>query len=242
MLLRTLLAVAFAVGLVGLVASDCLQPASRVAYDPYADVDWDADLALLTQFHDHAGGPNIVQTRIQAYDAAGYHVQALLHYSGCPWLAGAWGEVRDPPEAWLSASVLASLGNTEVILPSGEQVCLGEHFTTPFLTHYIEAWDPAHGSPPVKQPHQYATTQEGIDLARSLGGMVFYGHPLHSTPPDERNFDGVEVFSAHYWNAYLRGSYAADPNENMLANWDALLEEAPSILGIAVNDWLGPVA
>ncbi|MFO7562560.1 MAG: hypothetical protein R6X02_07940 [Enhygromyxa sp.] len=210
--------------------------ALRVYHNPYAEVDWRTDRRLITQFHDHA---HISTARIALYDAAGYDVMPLFHYVGIPETAGAWTEVHWPAEQWLPEGFIEGLVEIEQFFPGGEHAAEW-HFTGPFLTSYIERWDPAKD--PVKRGHHYQTNQELIDLITARGGYPVLAHPwtlLHNFT-DLTGLHAVEVYSAFGELNYLTGVTEHQPNDLMMAVWDDALERDPQVFGLAVNDWHGP--
>ena len=144
----------------------------RIAANPYADTDWQHDIRLKAQFHDHV---KTEPARILAYDQAGYDVVSLMHYSGSAWLENSWKERRWPPADWLSPDLLDNLQNIRFFISNAEEVG-PQHFLSPFLTEYIEYLPP--GSAGEKQPYQYSSVNEGMELIRSLGGLPFLAHPI----------------------------------------------------------------
>ena len=216
-------------------ASDCDLPL-RVYASPYAAVDWDQDRRLIAQFHDH------VQTRtdyLDPYDAAGYHLMSLFHYTGMPDDPAFWTEPRWPAEAWLPSDYFGKLQSIEQFYPGGELVA-DWHITGLFLTEYVEYWDPSVD--PVEQPHQYQTNQELIDRVHERGGYPVLAHPWTAavTFEDLVGLHGVEVYSAFGQMNLATGLTDYDPNELMQEVWDDQLARDPRVLGLAVNDWHGP--
>lgn len=211
--------------------SICL--AVRITSDPYAAVDWVHDVRLKTQFHDHV---NTNADRIIAYDQAGYDVVSLMHYSGAAWVQGAWQERRWPPEDWLPPELLESLENIRFLIPSAEEVA-PRHIVSAFLTEYIEYRHPS--LPGEREPYQYGSTNEGIELIRSLGGLPIVAHPIECCG-HLRGYHAVEIYSGFPAHQFWTGDEPVDHNDGMLAFWDERLMVNPNIYGVAVNDWYGP--
>jgi hypothetical protein len=208
----------------------------RVYHDPYAEVRWDVDRRLRTQFHDHTKDSPAL---LDPYDEAGYHVMPLFQYSGIPDLPAAWTELHWPPEEFLPPGYIEKLGSIERFFPNVE-LAPQWHLTTPFMEDYIERWDPALH--PVKQEHQFETTQEAIDLIEQRGGYPVLAHPW-SSPSNFVGLTGlhaIEIYSAFGKMNHVTQVTQTDPNEWMLRVWDTLLERDPYVLGLAVNDWHGP--
>ena len=113
--------------------------AQPAAYDPYAQVSWGQDIRCKTAFHTHT---DVIESRIRAYDDAGYCAVSFHHYTGLPGQSNAWKVVHWPPEQWLSTGFLASLQNIQVLIPDGEHPGW-DHFTSPFLTSYLECYQDA---------------------------------------------------------------------------------------------------
>ena len=206
----------------------------RVYRSPYENVDWIADLRLVTQLHDHVGADT---ARIRKYDEAGYHAVALLSYSGVPSLPYTARERLWPAESVLPDAFRASLRGLSLFLPGAEEVGF-DHFTSPFLTEYIERHEPGN-----RTPLTYASTQEGIDLTNALGGLVILAHPWgrSSTYSVMRGIAGMEIYSAF---AAVK-ERDRDPdllhgNSTMLTHWDQRLAFDQGVVGIAVNDHYGP--
>jgi hypothetical protein len=204
-------------------------------------VDWNNDLRLLTQLHDHVEGDS---AKIKAYDDAGYNVVGLLDYSGASSLAYAKRERLWPPDRLLSEGFRSGLQNIRLFIPDAEEVGY-LHLISPFLTEYIERWERVPGAP--QGPRQYSSTQEGIELIQSLGGLAFIAHPWGMRRAYGRleDYDGVEIYNAiipvQQRNGVLVQEVVyADVNDAMIQVWDDLLQRNPSLLGIAVNDHFGP--
>lgn len=226
------------------VVYDPTQP--RVYHDPYRDVDWDNDYRLKAQHHDHPTDPPettdlAVQEVILAYDAAGYDVISIMHYSGVASLDYAWKEKRWPSEDWLSQPFLNNLQNVKFFIPNAEESGFGNlHVTSPFLSTYIAKWQPNYYIE--RQPWHYSTKQELIDLINSYGGMVFIAHPTepYETYAALKNYAGIEIYSAYIRHRDRRAGSEFDANAILLSNWDSMLLANQSVLGIAVNDHFGP--
>jgi hypothetical protein len=213
----------------------------HVRSNPYAAVDWQADLRLKVQLHDHVG---VDTAGLRAYDRAGYDAMSLMHYSGAPNLSYAWTARRWPPAQWLPAGFLTSLEHIREFIPNAEEV--GEaHVTSPFLTEYI-----SRVGGPIVLPagNLYTTTQGCIDAIRRHGGLAFVAHPWVSLAEllSLADYNGIEIYSAFakYKDDVVRDSIGMTEGRThmLLANWDALLVRNPQVLGIAVNDHYGPNA
>lgn len=211
-----------------------------VGYNPYEDVDFSGHARLLGQHHDHAG---VTQSRLLAYDAAGYNVLGLQDYSGNPRFSYAWTQRRWPPDKWLPKAFMAQLKNIELFLPNAEEVGIPEfHATSSFARTYIES------APDTDQPReawQYKTNTEMLQLIRAGGGVPCLAHPFE--PLVDTNYFAkipcVEVYSAYAEAMKDQGVAfytSRDRRRVMLDNWDRLLRENPRVLGIAVNDHFGP--
>jgi len=218
-----------------------------VSYDPYADVAWSLWHRALAQHHDHMG--RLLLDRIRAYDEAGYNVIVPLDYagksSGLPtycnyrlWPVHKFLRGFDSDE-----QVLAALNNIKLFVPGMEEIGC-HHVTSPFLTTYIELWEPERC--PTKQPWQYETTQECIDLINKYGGLAIIAHPTARAGlyKDLNNYRGIEIFNAYYYQQWLmEQGYPGSINyiDHFQAVWDFLLMyKDTKIWGFAVNDWFGP--
>jgi hypothetical protein len=215
--------------------------ASRVYFDPYAGIRWGTVHHLTSQFHDHV---RTMPSRIASYDDAGYDAVAVMHYSGIPTRnTDAWTAKRWPPEDWFTPEFLASLRNIKVLFPSAEEVGV-QHVSSPFMTAYIEWFDPAVQT--VKLPHQYSTLQEVVSLVREHGGLPTLAHPVWSTVA-QRNamtivsgYHAIEIYNGHtaYHNA--KGWWAYDALDRLTQIWDVMLLANPRVFGVSVNDHYGP--
>ena len=208
----------------------------RVYYNPYAEVDWRRDRRLIAQFHDHA---HVSVDRISLYDDAGYDVMPMFHYIGLPQLEAAWTEVHWPAESWLPEGFIEGLVEIEQFFPGGEHAA-DWHMTGPFLTSYIEHWDPTKD--PAKLAHHYETDQELIDLITARGGYPVLAHPWASLQrfADLTGLHAVEIYSAFGEINYLTGITDTQPNDLMMAVWNDALERDPQVFAVSVNDWHGP--
>jgi hypothetical protein len=115
------------------------------------------------------------------------------------------------------------------------------HITSPFLTTYIELWEPAYCG--TKKPWHYENTQQCIDLINQYGGLALIAHPTENVNYylNLRNYKGIEIFNAHYYRSWLLGQSSINFNEHFQAVWDQLLiNKDTKIWGFAVNDWWGP--
>jgi hypothetical protein len=214
----------------------------RIYHSPYRETDWMGDQRLLAQHHDHTATSI---EKLRAYDEAGYHVVPLMDYSGAPSLSYALKTRLWPPESVLPADFLAGLQHIRVFLPTAEEVGdLSNHMTSPFLTTYIELWEPARNA--VKQPWQYQTVLEMVGVVSSHGGLSIVAHPWNegqSLQLGSSSF-GVEIYSAYAEDRRRQGigEFARrDHNEALLRYWDRVLEMNPSVVGLAVNDHFGPL-
>lgn len=215
--------------------------ALRLYHSPYADVAWSLALRLKAQHHDHVG---FSEAKIRAYDAAGYNVVALLDYSGNPLMPQALRRRLWPPKDVLRDSFVASLGNIRLFVPGAEEV--GDeilHVTSPFLTQYIQRWDPASGP---KQTDEYETTTEMRELITAKGGDAVLAHPWHEhiEPAWAAKFKAMEMynaFAAVFYRKPVTEFMKTDRNAVMLAAWDKALALNSGLIGIAVNDHFGPL-
>jgi hypothetical protein len=213
-----------------------------VAYNPYATVDFAQTPRLLSQHHDHAG---VSQSKLLAYDEAGYNVLSLQDYSGNQRYNYAWTARRWPPDKWLPKDFMARLQNLEMFLPNAEEVGIAElHVTSTFLQKYIEI---VPDGQPIADAYQYSTITELLNLVNSSGGVPCLAHPFEPLPDtnywSNRELPCLEIYSAFAEGLKEQGSpyfTAKDRNEVMRSNWDRLLRENPRTLGIAVNDHFGP--
>jgi hypothetical protein len=214
----------------------------RIFHNPYRDTDWAGDQRLLAQHHDHTG---LDLDKLRAYDQAGYAVVPLMDYSGAPSLSYALKTRLWPPESALPADFLASLQHIRVFLPDAEEVGdLSNHMTSPFLTTYIELWEPARN--PVKQSWQYQTVTEMIGVVGRLGGLPIVAHPWNEGQSVQLGVSsfGVEIYSAFAEDRRRQGigDFARrDHNQALLQYWDRVLQLNPAVVGLAVNDHFGPL-
>jgi hypothetical protein len=230
-------------GLVACAAARPTEPPAtfRVTANPYAAVDWSQTLRLKVELHDHVGTDT---AGLRAYDRAGYDAMSRMHYSGAPLLSYAWTARRWPPEQWLGAGFRGSLVRIREFVPNAEEVGAA-HVISPFLTAFISR----AGNPVLDLPEDatYVTTQGCIDAIRRYGGLAFLAHPWMSIEEilSLRNYTGIEIYSAFARYHDEVSDSAAIPGGRgrlLLANWDAVLGQNPSVYGIAVNDHYGPSA
>jgi hypothetical protein len=212
----------------------------RIYRSPYREVDWSTDLRLQAQHHDHIGSS---VNRLAAYDKAGYDVVALMDYSGAPSLPQARTSRLWPPESVFSSNVLAGLQNIDLLIPGAEEVGISSrHFTSPFLTEYIEYSD---GSNSAGSTNQYSNEHQLAALIRAKSGLPLIAHPWYA--PEEL-ISGPEVFGMEVYSAYIAAKrQLGDPlflsertNEGLVERWDRVLSTGRWWIGIAVNDHFGP--
>lgn len=215
----------------------------RVFHSPYSDVQWDTDLRLLAQHHDHIAA-NL--SRLTAYDAAGYNVVPLMDYSGVPSLSFTLKKRLWPVESYVTADSIAKFRNIRVLLPSAEEVGIStRHVTSPFLTDYIEYGIGGVNAAPVPQ---YSSLTELAYVIRVHGGLPIVAHPWYSSVEllgAGSDIFGMEIYSAYIAAKTLAGEpdfVAEDLNKKLLANWDTVLSTGRLWVGIAVNDHFGPYA
>ena len=215
--------------------------ALRIYHNPYGTVDWASDLRLKTQHHDH---PGVMESRIRAYDEAGYDAIILADYSGAPNRDYALKARLWPPEAVLSPTFLASLRSIKFFIPGAEEVGLTDHYTSPFLTQYVERWLPQYSAQ--KQASQYDSAAEFAQLVRAAGGLLLLAHPWNSGI-DINQYEGVvgtEIYSAFAEarrRAGVQDFVSVDRNALLLESWDRALVQNQALIGIAVNDHFGPL-
>jgi hypothetical protein len=213
----------------------------RVYRNPYRDVAWSLALRLKAQHHDHVG---FSETKIRAYDAAGYNVVVLLDYSGNPLVPQAIRRRLWPAQSVLSDAFVATLANVRLFVPGAEEV--GDeimHVTSPFMTKYIQRWDPAQGA---RKPDEYETTTELRQLIAANDGMPILAHPWHEhiEPSWAAQFKGMEIYNAFgavFYRKPVTEFMKTDRNAVMLAAWDKALALNSAVVGIAVNDHFGPL-
>ncbi|MFQ6036000.1 MAG: hypothetical protein ACE5NM_09175 [Sedimentisphaerales bacterium] len=220
------------------------QKVYTIAYDPYQDVNWAWWYRALAQHHDHVGRLSL--DRIKAYDEAGYNVIVPLDYAGKKSGGTAYCDYRLwPVHEYLGGfnsdqEVLATLHNIRLFIPSMEEIGC-HHITSPFLTTYIELWEPDYYE--TKQQWQYETSQQCIDLINQYGAMAIIAHPTENIDyyMQLQNYKGIEIVNAHYYRLWLLGLSALNYNEHFQALWDTVLTHKDTkIWGFAVNDWWGP--
>jgi hypothetical protein len=216
-------------------------PSLRIWHDPYGEVDWQNDLRLKGQHHDH---PNSNLARLKAYDAAGYTAVPLMDYSGSRDPAFGLKQRLWPPEKVLPADFVAELKNIKIWLPNAEEIGQVWHVTSPFLTSYIEPFIPESGA--LKQEWQYENTRELVELVRQRGGVPTLAHPWYANQPPElgASAGAVEIYSA-FAEARRRdgiGDFATrDKNAEIVEYWDKALHINQRVIGVAVNDHFGPI-
>lgn len=218
-----------------------------IVYDPYKGVDWDQWERALAQHHDHMG--RLSWDRIKAYDQAGYDVIVPLDYAGKRSGGNAYCTYRLwPVHKYLRGfdsdeQVLAALHNIKFFVPSMEEIGC-DHMTSPFLTTYIELWEPDYCD--VRQPWHYDNSQGCIDLINKYGGMAIIAHPASDVHVymNLNNYRGIEIVNGLF---YHKSSMEAGTPTSINYNghfrevWDYLLTNKDStIWGFAVNDWYGP--
>lgn len=213
----------------------------RISYNPYGETNWSQDFRLKAQPHDHVG--TTTESRLLAYDNAGYDVVSLMTYSGVASVNSSWRERRWPVEDWLSASFLNGLQNIKFFVPNGEEIGY-THLTSPFLTTYIAKWEPGYYSR--QEPWHYFSSQGAIDLITAYGGLAFIAHPWNGYAPyaELRGYTGTEIYSAYARYHQLKSTDPyftnTDRNAVMVGVWDQMLLKNPLVRAIAVNDWYGP--
>jgi len=214
----------------------------RIYHSPYRGTDWAADQRLLAQHHDHAGNK---LDKLRAYDEAGYDVVPLMDYSGVPSMTTALRTRLWPPQSVLPADFVASLQHIRLFLPDAEEVGdPGNHMTSPFLTTYIEVWDPAGNT--AQQPWQYRTAADMVGVVRNFGGLPLVAHPWNEGQSLQLGTSsaGVEIYNAYAEDRRRQGVaefVQRDHNEALLRYWDRVLEINPAVVGLAVNDHFGPL-
>lgn len=207
----------------------------RVVRNPYADVDFEHDLRLMSQFHEHVRDkPEL----IGALDVAGYNAVGLMHYSGVASKDYTWKERHWPPEAFLPPEFLSSMRSIQLLFPNAEEVGF-DHITSPFLTTYIAKWEPA--AYPRRERWHYGSTQEAIDLIRSLGGLPFIAHPWSNAESYAglSGIAGMEIYNAYCRHKFEVKAASSDKNGKLMRSWDRVLRDHPEVVGVAVNDWFG---
>ncbi len=214
--------------------------ALRIYKNPYADVSWAVDVRLKAQHHDHVGTS---RTKVRAYDAAGYHVLALLDYSGNPALSQSLRKRLWPVQSVFPADFTGTLASIRVFLPAAEEVGFAtQHITSPFMTRYIERWDPSTGA---KRPHEYETPSDLRKLITDQGGVAILAHPWYDQVDRDwiADFDAMEIYSAlaeMQRRIGLDPYYRTDRNARLISAWDSALAKNPALIGVAVNDHFGP--
>jgi hypothetical protein len=203
-------------------------------------VEWESDQRLLAQHHDHIAAS---VSRLLAYDRAGYHVVPLMDYSGAPELPFALKSRLWPVDSCVASTTISQFQNIRLLIPDAEEVGISQrHYTSPFLTQYIQY---SGGTSPGDPVPQYSSETELVDLIRNLGGLPVAAHPWYSAA---ELIAGPDRFGMEIYSAYIEAKRAAgepdftneDRNQKLLANWDAVLSSGRWWVGVAVNDHFGP--
>lgn len=213
----------------------------RIYHNPYREVDWTSDFRLKAQHHDHLVAD--LPGRLQAYDVAGYDAVSLMDYSGAPRLAYALKNRLWTPEMVVPPDVLASMRNVTVFLPNAEEVGLPDgHYTSAFLTRYIEHWEGSSSTG--KQPWHYSDVTELGRVVTDYGGVLLIAH---AWSPDIHYYQlplvGVEIYNpvAEFKRRQGDSEYTSvDRTRILIENWDRGLARNYRLIGIAVNDHFGP--
>jgi hypothetical protein len=218
-----------------------------IVYDPYKGVDWGRWERALAQHHDHMG--RLSWSRIKAYDQVGYNVIVPLDYAGKRSAGSIYCTYRLwPVHDYLKAfnsdeQVLAALSNIKFFVPSMEEIgCY--HMTSPFLTTYIELWEPDWDGE--RQPWHYDNSQGCINLINQYGGMAIIAHPVGIVRDylELNNYRGIEIVNGLFYQKMLTEaghSGSQDYIAHFREVWDYLLKlKSTTIWGFAVNDWYGP--
>jgi len=221
--------------------------AYTITYDPYQGVDWDGWLWALAQHHDHMGRLSL--DRINAYDQAGYNVIVALDYAGKKSRGTTYCDYRLwPVHKYLSGfnsdqQVLSIMNNIKLFIPSMEEIGC-HHITSPFLTTYIELWEPDFCDS--REQWHYENTQQCIDLINLYGGMAIIAHPTASVDAYMiwQGYQGIEIVNAYYYRQWIleqENECCLNYIEHFQMVWDHLLTHKDTrIWGFAVNDWYGP--
>lgn len=214
----------------------------RIYHDPYRDVDWANDFRVKGQHHDHLM-PDLAG-RLRAYEAAGYQAVSLMDYSGAPQFSYALKARLWTPEMVVPPDVLSTLKAIKVFIPNGEEVGLSDgHYTSPYLTQYIEYWSGSSASG--KQPWHYSSAAELGSIVNANGGLVI---AAHAWAPELKYSNlpflfGVEIYNPVAEFRKRQGEIeftSVDRNRVLVENWDRALATDFRLVGIAVNDHLGP--
>jgi hypothetical protein len=214
----------------------------RIYYDPYSQVDWTDDKALLAQHHDHAAASI---SRLMAYDNAGYDVMPLMDYSGVPKMQTALRQRLWPISSCVTTDTISRFSNIKILFPDAEEVGIPQrHLTSPFMTDFIEYYDGAADTDPAPK---YRTEKDAVALIRGRGGLPLLAHPWYSSA---EILGGPDVFGMEIYSAYIAAKRAEgvpdfvneDRNAKLLSNWDAALSSGRWWVGVAVNDHYGPYA
>ena len=216
--------------------------AFKVSYNPYEVVDWTSWQRCLSQQHDHT---SVTESRIRAYDEAGYQAVPLMHYSGVQSLEYTSRERLWPLSEFLKEypsdeAFLETTQNLKFFIPSMEEVGR-HHMTSPFLTTYLELWE--RNFSPNRQVWNYFSNQNLIDKIIQFGGLPIIAHPTEKLGFYRKlnNFNAIEIYNAFFDYRFRTGEFRRDQNQHFLEVWDDLLTyKSTKIFGYAVNDWYGP--
>ena len=198
----------------------------RIVYNPYGAVDWDNDLELKWDPHTHTGTS---ESRIQAYNDAGYDIQNFFNYTNAPNNPSAWTELHWPIEDWMDPDFLAQLDHTQKFYPAAEYGGQNPHITAQFFPEHFDG----------------TGAQNTIDAINAGGGMAFFAHPWNS-PHQYVQFDhltgftGQEIFNNYGTAQFHLGIRNEDLNDRLIPYWDYVLMTHPRRWGVAVNDHYGP--
>jgi hypothetical protein len=213
----------------------------RVYHSPYQNVNFQTDILIKAQMHDHVG---VNVGSLRAYEAAGYTAVSLMDYSGVASLSYAWRERRWPPENWIPQKNIDEFKNSnlKLFIPNGEEVGLPDHYTSAFMTSYIAKWEPDFY--PARQDWHYSNAQELIDDVAKYQGAAIIAHPSNTwkTYSNLTGYVGMEIYDAAFLQEFRDGTRKSNFNDTFLVNWDQALLVNPSVVGIAVNDHFGPNA
>lgn len=213
-----------------------------VSYNPYDIVDWTSWQRCLSQHHDHT---HVTESRIRAYDEAGYQAVSIMHYSGVRSLSYTSHERLWPLSEFLQqyptdAAFLETTTNLKFFIPSMEEVGR-HHMTSPFLTTYLELWESRLS--PNRTARNYFTNQDLLDKINQFGGLPIIAHPTEKLGFYQKldNITAIEIYNAFFDYRFRAGIFKRDQNQHFLKVWDDLLAyKSTRIFGYAVNDWYGP--
>ena len=245
-----------------------------VSNNPYATVNWATTIHCQAQHHDHAyNSSRITDLSNAGYCAAtAMHYQggftptayATWVSQGSPnpemGVAIGWAEPKrwPPTDHGFPALPLNSL---RLYLPGAEERGAfasgtnSEHFFSLGLTTYMETvgCDACGNSGGAVRNHnplglaageRWATNQEFIDKATTLGSMVTLNHPAGS-PSSKDSLDpfprAVEIYNNYHAmnDEGVGGTCGTSYIAGFQALWDHVLEaKSARIWGVAVNDWV----